>query len=119
MNTFKDFIDDRYKDDSAVETDGAIKQITEHLVETKVISQEFLHEVNLGGLVTGISAVLAMKAKSQLSKVKTGDDTNKKIEALGEMVLISIYGSMMAAAVAGKTSSVLRKLKALGGRKRK
>jgi len=119
MDTFKDFIDDRYREDSDVDTNGAIKQITEHLIETKVISQEFLNEVSLGGLVTGVSAVLAMKAKSQLRKVKTGDDTNEKIEALGEMVLISIYGSMMSAAVAGKNSTVLKKLKSLGRRKRK
>ena len=119
MDTFKDFINDRYRDDSDVETNGAIKQITEHLVETRIISSEFLKEVNLGGLVTGISAVLSMKAKSQLSKVKSSDDTNKKIEALGEMLLTAIYGSMMSAAVAGKNSSVLRKLKSLGGRKRR
>tara|TARA_Y100000590_G_scaffold344838_1_gene394350 strand:+ start:570 stop:929 length:360 start_codon:yes stop_codon:yes gene_type:complete len=119
MDSFKEFMNDRYIDDGEIDTNGSVKQITEHLIETRYISKEFVNEARLGSLVGGVAGVLAVKAKSQLTKVKAGDDTNKKIEALGEMLLTSIYGSMMAAAVAGKNSNVLKKIKSLGGGKRK
>ena len=110
LKSFTEHLDEQYKNEDVVET-GLIKQLTEHLVSEGIISQEFLQERSMSGLVAGVASVLAIKSKSLLTKLKSEKDAFKKINLLGEMVLYSTYGSMMAAAVSGKNTSILNKVK--------
>ena len=110
IKTFTEHLEEQYKNEDVLET-GIIKQLVEHLVSERIISQEFLQERSMSGLVSGIAGVLAIKSKSLLSKLKSEKDAFKKLNVLGEMILFSTYGSMMAAAVSGKNTSILNKVK--------
>jgi hypothetical protein len=103
-------LEEQYKDEDVVDT-GLIKQLTEHLVSDRIISQEFLQERSMSGLVTGVAGVLAIKTRSLLTKLKSEKDAFLKLNIVGEMVLLSTYGAVFAAAVSGKNTSILNKVK--------
>jgi len=46
-----------------------------------------------------------------LTKLKSEKDAFLKLNIVGEMVLLSTYGSVFAAAVSGKNTSILNKVK--------
>ena len=110
LKSFTEHLDDQYKNEDVVEP-GLIKQLTEHLVSERIISQEFLQERSMSGLVTGVAGVLAIKGRSLLTKLKSEKDAFIKLNIIGEMVLLSTYGSVFAAAVSGKNTSILNKVK--------
>jgi hypothetical protein len=108
--SFSEHLDEQFKDEDVVDT-GLIKQLTEHLVGERIISKEFLNERSMSGLVTGVAGVLAIKGRSLLSKLKSEKDAFQKLNIVGEMVLLSTYGSVFSAAVSGKNTSILNKVK--------
>ena len=108
--SFSEHLDEQFKDEDVVDT-GLIKQLTEHLVSERIISQEFLQERSMSGLVSGVAGVLAIKGRSLLTILKSEKDAFLKLNIIGEMVLLSTYGSVFAAAVSGKNTSILNKVK--------
>ena len=110
LHSFMEHLEEQYKDEDVVD-DGLIKQLTEHLVSDRIISQEFLQERSMSSLVTGVAGVLAIKTRSLLTKLKSERDAFLKLNIVGEMVLLSTYGSVFAAAVSGKNTSILNKVK--------
>ena len=70
LKSFTEHLDEQFKDEDVVDT-GLIRQLTEHLVSDRIISQEFLQERSMSGLVTGVAGVLAIKGRSLLTKLKS------------------------------------------------
>ena len=85
-----------------------------NLVDEKIISQEYLNEGSLSTLVGGVSAALAIKVKSKFRQMKSATEWQQKLNYMGEMIVLNTYGSMMSAAVAGRNTSILNKIKTLG-----
>ena len=84
------------------------------LVDEKIISQEYLNEGSLSTLVGGVSAALAIKVKSKFRQMKSATEWQQKLNYMGEMIVLNVYGSVMSAAVAGRNTSILNKIKSIG-----
>lgn len=114
LTTFENYLEEQYKDEDRIERQDTIKQLVENLVDEKIISQEFLKEGSLSALVGGVAAALAIKVKSKFRQMKSATDWQQKLNYMGEMIVLNVYGSVMSAAVAGRNTSILNKIKSLG-----
>ena len=114
LTTFENYLEEQYKDEDRIERQDTIKQLVENLVDDKIISQEYLNEGSLSTLVGGVSAALAIKVKSKFRKMKSATDWQQKLNYMGEMIVLNVYGSVMSAAVAGRNTGILNKIKSLG-----
>ena len=114
INSFENYMESMYKDEDMIGKQDTIKQLVENLVDDKIISQEYLNEGSLSTLVGGVSAALAIKVKSKFRKMKSATDWQQKLNYMGEMIVLNVYGSVMSAAVAGRNTSILNKIKSIG-----
>jgi hypothetical protein len=112
--SFENYLEDQYKDEDMIGHKDTIKTLIVNLVDEKIISQEYLNEGSLSTLVGGVSAALAIKVKSKFRQMKSATEWQQKLNYMGEMIVLNTYGSMMSAAVAGRNTSILNKIKTLG-----
>ena len=112
--SFENYLEDQYKDEDMIGHKDTIKTLIVNLVDEKIISQEYLNEGSLSTLVGGVSAALAIKVKSKFRQMKSATEWQQKLNYMGEMIVLNVYGSVMSAAVAGRNTSILNKIKTLG-----
>ena len=114
ISTFENYLENIYKDEDMIGHQDTIKQLVVNLVDEKIISQEYLNEGSLSTLVGGVAAALAVKVKSKFRQMKSATDWQQKLNYMGEMIVLNVYGSVMSAAVAGRNTSILNKIKSIG-----
>ena len=112
MKTYSAFtgeIKNEFDDIDMEKLDDDVETLLQHL-EIAGDDCERLQLESLSSVVSAISGALAIKAKSLLTKLKNENDAIKKHNILGDMILISTYGSMVSAAASVKNRSVLNKI---------
>jgi len=115
MKTYNKFVKDYCDEDGMGFIEEDIDTLINHF-DLDDESSEKLQLESLSSVVAGVAAGITIKSKSLLSKLKSEKDGFKKQDILGQMILLSTYGSMVGAAGAIKNLSILRKL---SGGKRK
>lgn len=109
MKTYNTF----HKEDAADDTLGFIEEDVDTLIKHLDLDDDTGEKLQMESLSTVVSAVaggIAIKSKSLLSKLRNEKDGFKKQDILGQMILLSTYGSMVGAAASVKNQTVLRKL---------
>jgi hypothetical protein len=92
---------------------GFIEEDVETLIQHLDIyddTSDNLQMESLSSVVNGVTAGIAIKTKSLLSKLRSEKDAFEKQNILGQMILLSTYGSLVAAAAGVKNQSMMRKL---------
>ena len=115
MKQYKTFVKD-YCDEGGM---GFIEDDIDILNQHFGLDEDDSENVQLESLSSMVSAVaggITIKSKSLLSKLRSEKDGFKKQDILGQMILLSTYGSMVGAAGAMKNQSIIRKL--MGGKRR-
>jgi hypothetical protein len=109
MKQYKKFVKDYLQDDGL----GFIEEDVDTLIKHMDVDDDTGDNLQLESLSSVVSAVaggIAIKSKSLLGKLKSEKDGFRKQDILGQMILLSTYGSMVGAAASVKNQSVLRKL---------
>jgi hypothetical protein len=89
------------------------------VIEDELFSLDTLDEINdlpesLSSVVSGVSIALVVKNRSLLSKIKSQDNVNEKIDTLAKMIIINTYGCLAAASASVKNLTTLKKMKSFG-----
>lgn len=109
MKTYNNYVKDYLQDDGL----GFIEEDVDTLIKHMNVDDETSDKLQLESLssvVAGVAGGIAIKSKSLLSKLKSEKDGFRKQDILGQMILLSTYGSMVGAAAGVKNQSILRKL---------
>lgn len=109
MKTYKSYVSNA----DAKDTLGFIEEDVDTLIQQLDVADvidDNLQVESISGIVSAVAGGIAIKSKSLLNKLKSEKDGFKKQDILGQMILLSTYGSMVGAAAAVKNQSVIRKL---------
>ena len=109
MKTYNSYVSNA----DATDTLGFIEEDVDTLLQHLDIDDDTSDKLqleSLSGVVSAIAGGITIKSKSLLGKLKSEKDGFKKQDILGQMILLSTYGSMVSAASSVKNQSVLKKL---------
>jgi hypothetical protein len=109
MKTYNTFVSNADAEDTLGFIEEDVDTLLQHLDIDDETSDKLQLE-SLSSVVAGVAGALAIKSKSLLNKLKNEKDGFKKQDILGQMILLSTYGSMVGAAASVKNQSVLKKL---------
>lgn len=108
MKTFMDFLE---TETGNTKTESFIDNFLGTLIEEKVLDKTILKEDRMTTLVNGIVVGLLIKIKQQTEKLKQQNDTNKKLDELGELIKISSYGGLISGFIGDKNTRILNKIR--------
>jgi hypothetical protein len=111
--SYKEFLDDLINTD---ENNGDV------ITDDELFSIDELDNIDnlpesLSSVVSGVSLALVVKNKSFLSKLKSQNDVNDKLDTLGKMIIINTYGCLASASASVKNMGTLNKMKSFSKRK--
>jgi hypothetical protein len=109
MKTYNKFVRD-YCDVGGI---GFIEEDIDTLIQHLDLDDDTsdnLQMESLSSVVTAVTGGIAIKTKSLLSKLRSENDGIEKQNILGQMILLSTYGSLVGAAAGVKNQSMMRKL---------
>jgi hypothetical protein len=109
MKTYKRFVSNADAKDTLGFIEEDVETLIQHL-DNEDATNDKLQVESLSGVVSAVAGGIAIKTKSLLNKLKSEKDGFKKQDILGQMILLSTYGSMVGAAASVKNQSVLKKL---------
>ena len=106
---YKTFIKKQYSDDD-LSQDELLNDLKKVLIQENVVEEDILDEVNTSTIVNGLSVGLILKMRNQRQKITSQTDTNKKLDEMSVLVMLSGYGGLLGGFVSQKNTKILNKI---------